>query len=67
VPKSTSCLSKRDSAEPGLSSFSAIGLGFAAGLVDGFFDLGFAFASSFSNADFEVDRFRTGALADALA
>jgi hypothetical protein len=67
VPKSTSCLSKRNSAEPGLSSFSAIGLGFAAGLDDSFFDLVFVFASSFSDADFEVDRFRAGALAVALA
>ena len=57
-----SCWFRRVIADSGLSSFSAIGLGFAADLADAFFD----FDSPFSD-DFPDDRFRAGFLASFAA
>jgi len=66
VPKRTLCALRRNSAEAGLSSFSAINVGFAAALVDDFFNLGFPFAPSFSDADLEVDLPRRAGFFEAL-
>jgi hypothetical protein len=57
-----SCLLIRSNAEPGLSSFSATGLGFAA-LADAFFALGFA--PSLSAFVLYVERLRGGFFAGA--
>lgn len=55
-----SCLFIRNNAEPGLSSFSAMSLGFAADLDEAFFD--FAFDVAFSDSDLEAERLRGGFL-----
>ena len=58
---------KRNSAEVGLSSCSAINFGFAAVLAGCFFDLDFPFPSGACNAGLEVNRFRDVEFLEGLA
>ena len=65
MPKRMSCLLSRVIAEPGLSNFSVVGLGFATDFADVRF--GLALLSPLFKSDVEVERLRGGFLEDTLS